>query len=203
MDNHRIMRLIFSYILLFFTFIVSGQRIQNFNLVEANGNVAVKFSVGKGSQCSGFSIFHSLDSVNYTLIYHYPGICGDVGVTQDYSYTHSSPVGNSNNFYKIELVNTETSPAQKIFVPVPPDEQIIVYPIPVNSVTEKLNVKVRTNAALRGFIYNPFGVPVKPLSLSVNSFKTEITLDELNSGLYFIRLSDGKQNFSTSFIITR
>ncbi|MGZ3900969.1 MAG: hypothetical protein ACXVNQ_10990, partial [Bacteroidia bacterium] len=42
-----------------------AQRIQNFNAFASGTNVGIRFTITKGPQCSGYTIYHSLDSINF------------------------------------------------------------------------------------------------------------------------------------------
>lgn len=197
------MRTFLFNILLFVSLSAFSQRIQDFHLLEANSNVAVKFAIGKGSQCGGYKIWHSSDSVNFNEVYNYPGVCGDVNVTQNHSFTHSTPVANGYNYYKVELLNTEVSPVKSIYVSVPPDDNILIYPTPVTNINEVLHFKINSNGILNGYIYNQFGKPVKKLSLVTDSYKASTYINDLDNGVYLVRLNDGHRTFSSKFIINR
>ena len=78
-------------------------------MFTAGNGVSVKFTISKGAQCAGYRIWQGVDSVNFKLVYNYPGICGDLNVSQDISYFHETPNINQINYYKAELFPVEFS----------------------------------------------------------------------------------------------
>ncbi|MCE3227581.1 MAG: hypothetical protein K0S32_2132 [Bacteroidetes bacterium] len=181
------------------------QRIQNFNVFSAGQSVGIRFTVTKGPQCNGYTIYHSLDSVNFNQIYNYPGICGDMNSNQDYTYTHTTPALNQPNFYKIDLFPIEVSEIKRIHVGENQLPSILVYPNPVVGVYDILNLKVFNvnNANLVGAIYNQFGKPVKYIDVFTQGDLATSYISEFGNGLYTVWLSDGNNVFAAKFIINR
>ena len=182
-----------------------AQRIQNLNVFVAGTNVVVKFSIGTGTQCSGYKILHSLDSTYFNVVFDYPGICGTSATPEEISYTHTGPSLNQTNFYKVELVPIETSLTKRVFVPEQKISQLLVYPNPVTQLTDLLNLKIANAGKTRliGFVYNQAGKPIKQLDVTTINDATNINIFDLNNGLYVVWLTDGFQVFSKKFIINR
>ncbi len=190
-----------------FIFSLSGfaQRISNYKVFLAGKGVAVKFTITKGTSCSGYIIKHSKDSVNFTDVFNYPGICGDTARDESISYFHNDPLFNTDNYYKIELVPVENSVIKKIFVPEILNTSISVYPSPVQTVSDYLTVRIynTNNTKLSGFIYDQHGKPLKILDLTTTFDLTTITVADLNNGMYFLRLNDGQTSYVSKFFILR
>lgn len=196
---------LFFYIFILFSLTANAQRISDYKIFLAGSGVAVKFTITKGTLCNGYIIKHSKDSINFTDVFNYPGICGDTARDESISYLHSDPLFNANNYYKIELVPVENSIIKKIFVPEILNTSISVYPSPVQTVTGHLTVRIynTNNTKLSGFIYDAYGKPLKALDLITIFDLTTISVTELNNGVYFLRLSDGETSYISKFFILR
>lgn len=193
------------FIFILFSINIIAQRISNYKVLLAGSGVLVKFTITKGTSCSGYIIKHSKDSVNFTDVFNYPGVCGDTARDESISYLHSTPQFNTNNYYKIELVPVENSVAKKIFVPELLNTSMSVYPSPVETVTDHLTVRIynTNNTRLSGFIYDAHGKPLKVLDVTTTFDLTTISVAELNNGVYFLRLKDGQTSYVSKFFILR
>lgn len=204
------MRKIILLILLISGGLVYSQRITNFNLslVTNQGqsaSVLIRFSITAGQTCPGYEILHSADSLNYIPVYNYAGICGDLNLETSYRFTHTGPLPNQNNFYKVNIPGFETSAPQKIFVgQQAPQSSLRVYPNPV--VTEdriKLKFFNFAGGLVEGFIYNQHGVRLIPVYLDVKQADPEVAVGDLEDGLYIIWLTDGNYLYRSKFIVKR
>lgn len=197
-------KLIYIFIVLSFC-CKAQQRIQNLNVFVAGTSVGIKFTITKGVQCSGYAIYHSADSINFNQIYNYPGVCGDVTTSQDISYTHTSPLINQINYYKVELIPIETSPVKRIYVNVAPKIILVAFPNPVVNIYDLLNLKISNsnNIILFGFIYNQSGKPIRQLNLTTQIDATTVNINDLSNGLYVIWLTDNTSVYTSKFIINR
>ncbi|MDX2172650.1 MAG: T9SS type A sorting domain-containing protein [Bacteroidota bacterium] len=187
---------------------VYAQRIQNFNVFAAGSVVGVKFTISPGTSCSGYKIWHSLDSTyfGFNPIYDYPGICGASGTSEDVSYTHGSPAVNQVNYYKVELVPVETSAIRRVFVPIDQTKvKLFIYPNPIGEISDILSLKISNigSAKLVGFLYNQFGHKLRELDLMTQFDLASINVYDLNDGLYEVWLTDGNQAYSSKFIVRR
>jgi len=200
------MRALLLNILLLFNFCSFSQRIQNFNVFAAGTGVGIKFTITKGNQCSGYAIWYSADSINFSPLYTYPGICGDVNTDQDQSYTHTNPLQNQTNYYKVELQPLiEMSPVRRIYVSNQPQISMQVFPNPVVNIYDILNIKIfnTNNIRVVGFLYNQFGKPMRALDLRTTVDLAGLNINELSNGLYVIWLTDGTSAYSSKFIVNR
>jgi len=195
---------------LFFMFIVLSfcgysQRIQNFHVFASGANVGVRFTITQGPQCSGYTIYHSTDSINFIQIYDFPGVCGDQNSNQEYSYTHTAPALNQVNYYKVTIFPTENSNIERIYVSNQPKASMLAYPNPVVLTYDVLNLRIfnLSNTRLAGFLYNQFGKPLRTLDLTTTADLASLPVYDLTNGLYVIWLTDGSQAFSSKFVINR
>ncbi len=199
------MKKLIVYIFILFSLLGFAQRISNYKVFLAGKGVAVKFTITKGTSCSGYIIKHSKDSVNFTDVFNYPGVCGDTARDESISFLHTEPVFNAHNYYKIELIPVENSVAKKIFVPEILNTSMSVYPSPMETVTDHLTVRIynTNNTKLNGFIYDENGKPLKVLDLTTTFDNTTISVADLNNGMYFLRLNDGQTSYVSKFFILR
>jgi hypothetical protein len=193
------------YIFLISVAQLSAQRIQNFQLILTNTIVSVRFSVSAGSQCAGYNVLHSVDSLNYYPIYNYGGICGDLNTKQDYKYDHYSPVLDAVNFYKIELTALETSPPQRIYVPSSPKTSMLLYPNPIYFIGEQLNFRIfnAPNQIYYGYILHHNGHNRKEIIVETYNETAAINVHDLPNGVYVLWLTDGEKLYSSKFYVDR
>lgn len=196
--------------ILFITLLITSlrgysQRIQNFNTFVAGNSVGIRFTVVKGPQCSGYTIYHSIDSVNFIQVYNFTGVVGDQNANQDISYTHSSPALNQVNYYKVELIPVETTPVNRIYVSNQPKIKMLVYPNPVVYNYDVLSMKLFNVSNIRviGFLYNQFGKPLKQIDVTTVKDTGIMNVYDLSNGLYVLWLTDGTQVYSAKFIVNR
>lgn len=193
------------YIFIFSSSFYFGQRIKNFNAFQVNNSVVLKFTVGAGPTCNGYTVLYSADSTFYNAIYDYPGICGNSTADDSQSWTHGNPAFNQNNYYKIQLNPGETSLAQKVFVVPQTKATLFAYPNPINNYTDLLSLRILGANNLRtvGFLYDQFGKPLRELDLRTVVDTSTLNINDLRDGLYVIWLTDGFMAYSTKFIIQR
>src|SRR5687767_10751312 len=110
------MRQLFIYLSALFACHIDAQRIVSFNLYPLNNSVVVKFTIGPGGSCTGYTIWHGIDSVNFVPVFDELGECGNTGTNEEKSYTHSNPAPNQVNYYKVQLRPYETTPIKSIYV---------------------------------------------------------------------------------------
>jgi hypothetical protein len=201
------MRKLISLLFIFITIASFAQRIVNFYVFTAGTNVGLRFTIAKGVQCGGYKIYHSSDSISYSVVYDYPGICGGSGTDETISFTHNNPALNLVNYYKVELVPIETSRAEKIYVGEQIKSGLQVYPNPADALHNQLTLKLNnatSNLKLAGFIYDQTGKPIRQLDL--NAFPNEalsLEIANLSNGLYVIWLANDNQAYTTKFLVLR
>ena len=74
-----------------------------------NGQVQLSWTIKKGSTCNGIGITRSIDSLTFIEIGHIEGICGDVSIPVNYSFSDINPIANRTNYYRLELGDVGTS----------------------------------------------------------------------------------------------
>ena len=121
------------------------------NAYVANNSVKIDFTMSAGTSCGGYQIFRSTDSTNVlaTKIYDYPGVCGDINTSQNFSYMDYGPALNTMNYYKVLIPPFDYSKLIKLFVnQTEAAPRVIVYPQPATK-NDILNIYIdQTNHAL-------------------------------------------------------
>jgi hypothetical protein len=199
------MKILFLYFSFIFSNYCFSQRIKNFNLYQLSNSVVIKFTLGPGNSCNGWTIYKSLDSIYYNQLYDYPTICGASGSNEEFSYTDNSPALNQINYYKIQLNPGETSPVKRIFLDPQIKATLLAFPNPINNFIENLSLRITgaNNIRVVGFLYNQFGNMLHELDLKTIADTTAIRVNDLNNGVYVIWLTDGVAAYATKFIIQR
>jgi hypothetical protein len=187
-----------------------AQRIIGFNLyqVPKATQVTIKFTVAAGSPCNGFSIMHSVDSINYVEIFNDPGICGGAGVNEDKSYTDPNPAVNAVNYYRIQLFPFEQSAAKSIFISTGGATSMIVYPNPLISDNPEIKLKllnIQGSSHVFGFLVNQNGITMANLDLQVQGDLAMLNTNGLDNGVYVIWLVDEKASmlFRAKLVVSR
>jgi hypothetical protein len=183
-----------------------GQRISNLEVHNAEGIIAIRFTIYPGPACHGYTILHSLDSARFSVI-HNPGeVCGNYNAPESKSFDHTDPVEDKVNYYRLQLSPYEVSEVRSIFVfSKSPRSVITPYPNPVMPGNEFLNLRIfgASNARLKGILYNLSGKPLQELELTTKGEIANLAVGSLNEGLYMILLTDGSQAFACKFAVAR
>lgn len=92
--------------ILFLLFLVSVPVYAQVNILDFRANPAgdalnISWTIGPGNTCEDLEVQHSTDSVNFTMLYLYAGVCGDATFSQQYSWTHNTPACNQKNYYRL------------------------------------------------------------------------------------------------------
>ena len=75
--------------------------VESFTATQTGIEVKLDWVIGPGNTCADLEIQHSTDSVTFTTVFVYPGICGDATFSQSYSWTHAGPVCGTKNYYRV------------------------------------------------------------------------------------------------------
>jgi hypothetical protein len=176
-----------------------GSRIIQFDGFVTSNVVGLRFTVSKGNACTGYNIYHSADSLNFSPIYQYAGICGSTTKDEQFSFTHQNPIPEQTNYYQVELVPLDKSRILRLFVSQTPQVQILPYPNPAKDI---LNVKISntSNLKLFAFVFSAFGHPETQFAVDAKLDTVTMDVQELSSGMHVILLTDGNQVFPVKFI---
>lgn len=174
----------------------------SFEVNRFQNQVVVTWEIESGNLCSGVQVEHSSDSINFTSIYDYPGICGSSTANERYTFSHTNPISNAKNYYRINLGTNGISDVLSItFVKVEEDGYAL-FPMPVE-LSSKIYFSNDNNATVAISIYNSSGAiayqskPTKTNEFSIGSIP-------LTLGVYHFRISrnDGKE-IEGKFVVAR
>jgi hypothetical protein len=198
--------------LVFLPCFIFGQRLTNISLSPVNSQnqtgtkVLVRFTILQGIACPGYEILHSADSISFIPIYSYSGICGNQTVDETYDYLHTGPITNALNYYRVSIPGYETSPTYRIYVGEDSgNPSILVYPNPLVTYQSYLSFNLSNYVTnyLEGFIISQNGQKGRQFILAVNQDYGQFPVSELENGLYFLWLTDGKVALQSKFIVKR
>jgi len=182
-----------------------GQRLANLKLTEAGSAVLVRFTVTRGSDCGGYKILHSLDSVNFELIADEPGICGKTDEDETKSFTHMHPAIGQRNYYRVQLYNLELSDIRGLYLFPNLLSAWCVYPSPVSGASGRLMLKWSPLEGVDnwvGSIYDAQGRQVRKLNLTYLLPNQEIAgIEGLQAGMYKLWLTGGAYKINLDFIV--
>lgn len=192
-----------SLCLALISLLVQAQRITNFNLYGVGKSVGLNFTITKGSTCNGYKVLHSQDSLNYTVIEDYAGICGNSSEDVTNSYTHTNPVQNRYSYYKVQIALGETSEVKRIFVSSKNGSGLIISPNPAAKFdkTVELRTVASENSHLVGYLTDLRANKFVELDLHSNNFLTEISIEGLKTGIYLVWLRDGEVIYCNKLMI--
>lgn len=196
------MRLILVSVFLSLSLIGFSQRISGFSLYPANTSITIRFSILPGPSCSGYSIFHCTDSVNYVEIYNYAGICGNSGSTETFTFTHNNPLANQVNYYKIQIFPYEVA-YQRINFTNDGRGSVMPYPNPVFQGNNTLHLKLfgLNNVKIFGYVFSPAGRPLMEINTSTSADLLHVPISGFENGVYLVWLTDGSRVYSTKFVV--
>lgn len=104
-----------------------------FEVNRYQNKIIIDWEIAGGNLCTGLKVEHSTDSLNFVSIYDYPGICGSSTSNEKYSYTHTNPVPNTRNYYRINLNTNGYSEILGITFIKLEDNGYALFPMPLES----------------------------------------------------------------------
>jgi len=173
----------------------------SFELNRFQNELLVTWEIESGNLCTGLKVEHSSDSINFTSIYEYPGICGSSTANERYSFSHTNPIANARNYYRINLNTNGVSAILGITFIKLEESGYALFPMPIES-GSKLYFSNDNNETTDFSIYNSSGAVV----LSIEGLKTnELSLDELNLplGVYHFKIMVADRKIEGKFIVVK
>lgn len=206
------MKRLLIYLFITINLSVFGQRLANISLSPVSSqnqtgtNVLVRFSILPGIACPGYEILHSTDSLNFYPVYSFSGICGNQSSEETHDYLHVNPLQNTINYYRVSIPGYETSKIHRIYVGENAGKpSILLYPNPLSNYQSFVSFKINNYVTnyLEGFIISQNGQKSERLYLTINQDYGQFPVDDVEDGLYFIWLTDGKVALQAKFIVKR
>lgn len=193
------------YILLFFQFfpilLSIGQTnpaLTNFSVQQVDNSISITWTVKAGFSCTDVNVEFSTDSVSFSSIYTYPGVCGATSEDQDYNFVQENPASNKKNFYRMNLGNYGLSQVLSVFYSDLGSAGFAVLPNPIQG-TGKIKFNNPTNSEFTFEVFSTKGALV--YSQEVNGEEIELNSTLLKNGVYFFRIHNNKNNFNGRFSV--
>ena len=173
--------------------------LQGFSAQQKDAGVLITWVIGKGSQCPDVEVQHSTDSINFTSVYTYPGICGSNSDAASYTWMHSSPLPDQKNYYRIYIPTSGYSNVVAIHHHSFDNSGYIAAPNPSNG---KVTVYFK-NPQSKPHSLLLFDIHGKLVDRIIDVTTSEIVIDgsQLRSGTYFFRLSENNSSAITGKIV--
>ncbi len=86
-----------------FSFSQSDTIFRTFTVNATNESVIIQFTIKGGITCSGVTIQRATDSVHFTDIHEFVGVCGSLDYDESYSFSDLHPIRNQWSQYRLEL----------------------------------------------------------------------------------------------------
>lgn len=187
---------IFIFLLVIFLHLnfFSQSRITKLNAIVLGDNIRIDFTISAGNACAGYSILKSTDTLNFTTVYEYGGVCGDALVDESHSFLDTNVAKNTNLFYKIYIPPSDYSKIVSVSINDSGKSPYLLFPMPVkdtltvyigNNVPKNYNVKLINTGG---------DVLLELNAVILNMFKMDLSL--LPASIYYLLIYDDKQNIS-------
>ncbi len=173
----------------------------SFEVNRFQNELLVTWEIESGNLCTGLKVEHSSDSINFTSIYEYPGICGSSSANERYSFSHKNPNANARNYYRINLNTNGVSAILGITFIKLEESGYALFPMPIES-GSKLYFSNENNGTADIAIFNSSGAVV----LNLEGLKTnELSLDKINLplGVYHFKIMVADRKIEGKFIVVK
>ena len=173
----------------------------SFEVNRFQNELLVTWEIESGNLCTGLKVEHSSDSINFTSIYEYPGICGSSSANERYSFSHKNPNANARNYYRINLNTNGVSAILGIAFIKLEESGYALFPMPIES-GSKLYFSNENNGTADIAIFNSSGAVV----LNLEGLKTnELSLDKINLplGVYHFKIMVADRKIEGKFIVVK
>lgn len=178
--------------------VLAQAQIRSVEAILSGKNVVIQWVVEAYQSCDQVVVQHSTDSIYFSDIYSYPGVCGGSSVAESYQFKHSSPsVGP--NYYRLYLGRYGYSQIIRITVTGNP-AGLQVAPNPFNEST-------KVSLINEGKIYDVIILDMKGniIRMDEKQFQPEFVFYRklLNAGLYYLIITDYRSLFTYAKIVIR
>ncbi|HTF05683.1 MAG TPA: hypothetical protein VK826_16765 [Bacteroidia bacterium] len=185
------MKFSFLFLLLFVVNTARSQiNVESFTATQTGIEVKLDWVIGPGNTCADLEIQHSTDSITFTTVFVYPGICGDATFSQSYSWTHAGPMCGTKNYYRVVSMSGGTLSERSINVLCYGEAGILVsYDRISGALTVNTEVPVGQSWDISFFDLNGALIAVEKLNGNSTNFYWEST----HSGMfiYEVKTTDG------------
>lgn len=185
------------FIINVFAFSQSSSLLADFRVRQVNNNVLITWVISANNQCLGLEIEHSTDSINFSAIHEYQGICGAGSANEKYDYIHVSPVNNTINYYRIKLGDGGYSAIETIKIN---QVENIGYSLFPNPITNQSKIYFDSDYSISELIiYSSSGKEILNQTLEQPVFSFENLF--MANGIYFFSLKTTKKIITGKFVV--
>lgn len=110
--------------------------VSGYSAFQKEKTILLFWNIDSGPTCNGISIFHSTDAINFNEIGSISGVCGNSASTTPYNFTHSTPVLNKINYYKLRFGTNQFSEIIFLLLEYVEPGNVVIMPNPANDVFE-------------------------------------------------------------------
>ena len=200
----NLQKIIINIVLIFSSILSSAQKINlaNFYLNQDNKEVLLSWTIDAGPTCNGITVWHSIDSINYTEVGNIAGVCGSTSSSIPYNFKHDNPVLNKTNYYKLRLGFSQFSEIRFLYLEFIEHGKIIVKPNPsIDNVSIAFNNDRNETFSLT--IINSAGLKVFE-SPGIRENSVIVNTSTFDNGNYYVLLMDsGGRIFKEKLLISK
>ncbi len=165
----------------------SQSRVQELTATQYNKNIIINYLISAGNTCSGYQILKSNDSLNFSVIYDYSGICGESSKAQNIIFNDEYPEKNKKNYYKVLIQPSDYSHVISLFYT---DFAEKGYLLIQNPITNNLSILSELNNSVLN-IYNQAGNLTLTLTPNQQGLYYE-DITWLANGIYYFTIENAK-----------
>lgn len=178
----------FLITLFFFNTIVAySQALVSFNAQLIKHSVRLEFVIRGGFTCQGIRVERATDSINFSGIYEFSGVCGGSSSDIKYTYTDNSPISNKTNYYRLDLRTYGVSDIVSVYYLDLGDNNYLCIPNPCTT-NCKLFFVNEEKRKLQFLVFDVNGNETTRFFTIENSIN--ISQLHLTNGVYFFSLRD-------------
>lgn len=180
-------------------------RLSGFSVVKIDYDASlVQWTMAPGATCFRMEVQHSVDALNFSTIYTYPGVCGDLNEESHYSWADVNAKPYALNYYRMKLAETEFSSV--VVVDLDSDlagDELQLFPNPARELVQLIirnpnreDFKLRLFDSEGRLLFNKKFSGRQSLSLDLEDYK---------SGLYYVEIDylNSTQKRAKSFVISK
>jgi hypothetical protein len=176
-----------------------AQQLVNLNAsLTQQETMLISWTMKAGSTCADLTLEHSNESLSFSEIYYYPGVCGNADYDETYTFEQKDRIY-STNYYRIKLGYDLYSDTISVEAPLIGSYGLKVGPQPAsdflniffsNPLSDNFSLSIRDMQGLKVFSLN---------NIKKNSI--QIPVYSLPSGIYSLTLSSRYSHFQERVLI--
>jgi hypothetical protein len=196
-ENH-FSRLLFI-VSIFIHSIAYSQQLVNVNAtLTQQETMLISWTMKAGSTCADLTLEHANESLSFSEIYYYPGVCGNADYDETYTFEQKERLY-ATNYYRIKLGVDLYSDTIKVEAPLLGSSGLKVGPQPANEtinlffsnpLSDSFSLIIRDMRGFELFFLN---------EIKENSI--QIPVHSLPAGIYYLTLTSPYKHFQQRLLI--